>query len=130
MQDDDRYERGLGRLAELQGPETAAAMREQLESISPTFARYAISTSYGEVYERAGLSVRERELITIGVVATMGGCEAQLRRHLAIALNAGLTPAELVETVVQITAYAGAPRGSNAIRVAAEVVAERGLTLP
>jgi len=127
---DDRYEIGLTRLAELQGPETAQTMQGQLESISPTFARYAVGVSYGEVYDRPGLSLRDRQLVTMGVVATLGGCEAQLKRHMNAALNAGLTPEELVEAVVQITAYGGAPRGSNAIRVAAEVAAERGLRLP
>lgn len=126
----ESYEKALETLADLQGPEVAGQMQAQLEEISPSFARYALSVSYGTVYTREGLSLRDRQLVTLGVVAAMGGTDAQLRRHMAAALEVGLTPAELVEVVVQVNAYAGAPRGSNAIRAAADVAAERGLRLP
>jgi 4-carboxymuconolactone decarboxylase len=127
---DPRYAGALETLRELQGTETADAMAEQMGAISPTFRDWAFSMSYGDVYRRGVLSLRDRQLVTLGVVATLGGCESQLKRHMAAAMNAGLTAEELVEVVVQLTTYGGAPRGSNAIRVAAEVVAERGERLP
>jgi 4-carboxymuconolactone decarboxylase len=127
---DPRYAAALEKLEEMQGADTSREMSAQMEQVSPTFGEWAYSMSYGDVYCRPGLSLRDRQLVTIGVVATLGGCEAQLKRHMAVALNAGVTPEELVEVVIQLTTYGGAPRGSNAIRVAAEVMAERGGRLP
>jgi len=127
---DGRYEAALETLRELQGEEVTAEMAEQMGAISPRFRDWAFSVSYGEVYRRGVLSLRDRQLVTLGVVAVLGGCESQLKRHMHAALNAGLTPEELVEAVIQITVYGGAPRGSNAIRAAADVVRERGERLP
>lgn len=127
---DPRYEAALETLREMQGEETADGMAAAFEEVSLRFRDWAFAQTYGDVYRRGVLSLRDRQLVTMGVVATLGGCESQLKRHMAAALNAGVTPEELVEVVVQITAYGGAPRGSNAIRVAAEVVRERGERLP
>jgi 4-carboxymuconolactone decarboxylase len=53
--------------------------------------------------------------------------EAQLEVHINGALNAGLTPAEIVEALLQSVVYCGVPRAVNATLVAKKVFAERNL---
>ena len=75
---------------------------------------------FGEVWARPGLSLRDRELITVSVIAALGR-ERQLRLHLRGALNAGLTREELIEDFMHLAYYAGYPAGFTALAIAKEV---------
>jgi len=124
---DERYRRGVGQMDELQGERAGPKMRAALQAISPEFEAFAVSGSYGDVYSRPGMSKRDRQLVTISILAGIGGCEPQLERHLIAALKFGLTPDEIVETFIQVAAYAGQARANNAMRVAGEVFARAGV---
>lgn len=119
----DRYAAGLAYLREAQGLPTADRVEAALRETSESYADYSISSTYGEVFQRDGLDLRSRQLMTIVILATMGGCEPQLRLHIRAGLRLGISADEIVEAMVQVAAYAGAPRGSNAMHVAGEVFA-------
>ena len=70
-------------------------------------------------------STRGRQLVTIGALTALGGCEPQLRVHMGAALNVGLTEEEIVEALLHSSVYAGFPRALNATFVAREVFASR-----
>jgi 4-carboxymuconolactone decarboxylase len=125
---DRRYERGVEAMDELQGKRAGAKIREYLRGVSPEFERYAVSASYGDVYGRPGLELRDRQLVTISALAAMGGCEAQLERHLIAGIKFGITPDEVIEVCIQVGAYAGQARANNAVRVAAEVFERLGVS--
>ncbi|MBX9907564.1 MAG: carboxymuconolactone decarboxylase family protein [Beijerinckiaceae bacterium] len=84
----------------------------------------ALSTAhlFGEVWTRPQLGLRDRELVTVAVIAALGR-ERQLRLHLRGALNAGLSRAELSETFLHLAYYAGYPAGFTALTIAGEVFA-------
>jgi len=71
---------------------------------------------------RAALPARDRQLATIGALAALGGCEAQLEVHARIALNAGLTPQQLVATIAHLVPYCGFPRAINALEAVRRVI--------
>ena len=79
--------------------------------------------AWGSVWERDGLSRKERSLITLGVLTTLRAT-TQLRRHVRGAVNNGCTPEEIRETLLHCAVYAGVPAASEATRVAKEVLAE------
>jgi 4-carboxymuconolactone decarboxylase len=76
----------------------------------------------------AGLELRQRQLVNIAVLTTIGGCEPQLEVHVNAALNVGLSPREIVEAIVDCAPYTGFPRTLDAIFVARDVSASRGVT--
>ncbi|MBV9417420.1 MAG: carboxymuconolactone decarboxylase family protein [Solirubrobacterales bacterium] len=78
--------------------------------------RHIVEFVFGEVYERSGLSLRDRELITVAMLAAIGAREPQLDVHLRGALNVGVTVQELREVVVHVAPYAGFPAAINAMR--------------
>ncbi|WP_419785100.1 carboxymuconolactone decarboxylase family protein [Pseudodesulfovibrio sp.] len=122
--DNERYERGMEKLREVdaeQGDKVVAA----LVDIAPDLSRLMIEFPFGDVYTRPGLSLKERELVTISALAALGHCQPQLKVHLHGALNVGWTRAEIVETCIQLTVYAGFPAALNALFAAKEVFAER-----
>ena len=123
---DDRYERGWERLRELAG-EQGERVIEGVKDISPDLARYVVEFGYGDVYSRDGLGDRERQLIAIAALTALGGADAQLEYHIGIALNVGVPPEEIVETVIHCAPFVGFARTLNAARSARRVFAARGV---
>jgi 4-carboxymuconolactone decarboxylase len=121
-----RYARGLAVLSEVDGG-SASAVMDSLADIAPDFAHHIVAFGFGDIYARPGLEPKQRQLVTLGILTALGGCEPQLEVHLRTSLNVGLTPTEIVETFIHAAGYAGFPRALNAIGVAKKVFAERGL---
>lgn len=67
---------------------------DSLADISPELGHQVVSWTFGESYARPGPPPRDRQLVTLGMLTALGGCEPQLEVHLNAALNVGLTPAE------------------------------------
>jgi len=81
---------------------------------------------YGDIWERPGLSARDRSMITVAVTQALYATN-ELRLHMGRALDNGVTQTEISEILAHVLWYSGFPTGVNAARVAAEVFAERGL---
>ena len=94
---------------------------DSLAGIAPDLGRYIVEFAFGDIYARDGLSLQERELVTITSLLTAGGCEPQLRVHLNGALNVGISPEKIVETIIHCVPYVGFPRVLNAVSTAKEV---------
>lgn len=75
---------------------------------------------FGDVWERAELSKRDRSLITVAALVAGGNTE-QLTGHLARAEDNGLSETELKEAIIHLAFYAGWPRAMSAITVAKQV---------
>lgn len=114
-QEQTRYERGLARLAEVDGRAGEAVVAPLGE-----LGRYIVEFAFGDIYSRGGLSLRERELITVGTLTAMGSREPQLRLHIDAALNVGATREEIEEAILQTIPYAGFPTAINAMRLLLE----------
>ncbi|ROZ62540.1 4-carboxymuconolactone decarboxylase [Kocuria soli] len=95
----------------------------------PEFMQILRSVIFGDVFATGDLDDRTRELVTVSVLGALQTLP-QLRAHSAAALNVGVKPVELLETVYQLAPLIGFPRALNAIGVVSEVLTERGHTLP
>jgi 4-carboxymuconolactone decarboxylase len=106
---------------------TELIVRDVEEFVAPLrdLGRYMIEFPYGDIYSRDGLALREREIATVAMLTALGGREPQLRVHMASALNAGLTPDELYEVILQTVIFAGFPTAINALNTLSEFLAER-----
>lgn len=76
---------------------------------------------FGDFYTRDGLDLKQRELLTFCIIASLGGCENQLRGHTLGNLNVGNSRAVLIEAITQCQPYIGYPRTLNAINIINEV---------
>jgi 4-carboxymuconolactone decarboxylase len=85
--------------------------------------------SYGAIWSRPGLALDDRMICAL---AALGAVQRlpKLRRHVAAALDLGLSARSIVEILIQIGIYAGFAASEEAIEAAAEVLAARGLALP
>lgn len=121
---DNRYEKGLSKLAEVDGS-AGERVIASLEGIAPDLGRYIVEFAFGDVYCRDGLTLQERELITITSLLTAGGCEAQLEVHVNGALNVGISEDKIIETFIQCIPYTGFPKVLNAVNTAKRVFMDR-----
>ncbi|WP_205326686.1 carboxymuconolactone decarboxylase family protein [Glycomyces sp. YM15] len=120
----ERRERGLKTLRHLSG-EAEPTVVASLADIAPDLGRFIAEFAYGDVLTRPELDLRDRELVTIGALASLGNAAPQLRFHINGALNAGCTRTEVIEALIQIAVYAGFPAAINAVEAAREVFAAR-----
>lgn len=122
----DRYGRGEDMLVRIDG-EHGLEVIESLRDVAPDLGRYIVEFTFGDVYSRPGLDLPQRQLVTLGGLIGLGDTAPQQQVHVNAALNVGLSPRQVVESVIQAVPYAGFPRALNAIRVVREVFAERGV---
>jgi 4-carboxymuconolactone decarboxylase len=87
---------------------------------APKLAELTDNVLYGDIWERPELSKRDRSLVTVAALIAMNRPD-QLRSHLAIARQNGVTQAEVIETITHLAFYSGWPNAVNAIAVAREV---------
>lgn len=122
----ERYENGWEKIMEVDG-EGGKRVIESLKNIAPDLGRYVIEFAFGDIYTRQGISLQQKQLVTIASLTTQGGCEPQLNVHVNAALNVGLTPNAIVEAIIHCIPYTGFPRVLNAVFVAKQVFEERNL---
>jgi len=84
---------------------------------APGLAHYTDKVLFDEVWEREGLSTRDRSLITVAALTAMGKPE-QLTFHLDYARRNGVTDAELKEAITHLAFYTGWPNAMSAMTVA------------
>ena len=99
------------------------------EGTDPEFMAILQKFIFGDIFAVGDLDLKKREMITCTVLSVMQTLP-QLKSHAAAALNVGVTPVELRETIYQCAPFIGFPRTLNAIGVINEVFEERGIELP
>ena len=124
---DPRRSRGLEAVQRLTGA-TGEAVIDSLSDIAPDLADWIVDFAYGDVISRPELDLRSRQFATIAALTTAGTAAPQLKVHVHGGLNAGCTPREIVEVILQMAVYAGFPAALNALSVAREVFTERGVS--
>ena len=94
--------------------------------VAPALADLSDRVLFGEVWERPGLSKRDRSLITVAALVS-GYRHNELPGHLARALANGVTREELVEMVTHLAFYAGWPTANSAVPILRAAFGKSGL---
>jgi len=97
-----------------------SAAQKLFGDFDPKLAELTDEVLYADVWERPGLSKRDRTLITVAALIALNRPE-QLRSHLQLARKNGVTKDEVVEVITQLAFYAGWPNAVNAVAIAKEV---------
>ena len=98
-------------------PAESSAAQQMLGDFAPKLVALTNDVLFGDVWERPGLSKRDRSLITVATLVALYRVE-QLPFHLNRALENGLTKDELVEAITHLAFYAGWPCAMTAINMA------------
>jgi len=94
--------------------------QKNIGDFAPKLVELTDNVLFGDVWKREELSPRDRSLITVSSLIT-GGNTQQLKNHLNLAKQNGLSEEELIEAITHLAFYAGWPKAMAATIVAKEV---------
>jgi 4-carboxymuconolactone decarboxylase len=120
----------LSSIAQAQAPDLAGRRLspEEVRSVAPALERYTQEHLYGDVWNRAGLSRRDRSLVTLAVLIARNQT-APLTYYVGQALDNGVKPAERSELITHLAFYAGWENAFGAMGPAREVFVQRRIGL-
>jgi 4-carboxymuconolactone decarboxylase len=116
-----RLERGLAVQKQIAGGERVDAMYHAAPDDEQHLQRYLSANCFGDYLTRSGIDVPTRELLTFAMLASLGGCDAQVKGHVAGNLNVGNDRARLLSVLTVLIPFIGYPRTLNALRALDEV---------
>ena len=94
-----------------------SAKRDRIRPFVPALVDYTHNVIYGDLWERPGLSKRDRSLVTLAALIATYRPE-QLQTHLKRAIDNGVTKEEISEVITHLAFYAGWPSAMSAAQLA------------
>ena len=117
VNNENRHEKGLEIQKRYFGDEVIQSMIDNAPEGQERFNDFLSGYCFGDFYTRDALDDKDREMITFCVLATLGGCENQLRAHVAANLNVGNDKEVLIDALTILLPYIGFPRTLNALAI-------------
>lgn len=87
------------------------------------FQALITDAAWGHVWSRDTISLRERSMMTIALLAALGN-DQELVLHIRATANTGASPEDVMEALLHVAIYAGVPRANHAIALARKTFAE------
>jgi 4-carboxymuconolactone decarboxylase len=122
--DDAAFQAGLVTRTQVMGPEYVDRALGNATDYTMPMQEFITANAWGNVWQRPGLELKTRSLITVAMLAAQGK-QHELKAHVRGALNNGATPEELREVMLHATVYCGFPTAIDAFRSVTEVVESR-----
>jgi 4-carboxymuconolactone decarboxylase len=119
---ENRMGKGLAIMRQIIGAETVDQLHATAAADQVHIQHYLIGNCFGDHYTRTGIEVSTRELLTFSMLVALGGCDPQVRGHVAANLQVGNDRSRLIEVATQLLPFIGYPRTLNALRAIDEVV--------
>lgn len=118
---DTRHEKGLAVQKHILGDDKVKDMYKNAPRDLIHIQHYLSANCFGDHYTREGADLPMRELLTFSLLAALGGCDAQIRAHVAMNVNVGNGRQKLIDVATQLLPYIGYPRTLNAITAINEI---------
>jgi 4-carboxymuconolactone decarboxylase len=115
------FKQGLVTRKQVMGEDFVANAFGQATDFTRPMQHYITKNAWGDVWQRPGLDLKTRSLITVAMLTALGK-QHELKGHVRGALNNGATPQEISEVLLHASIYCGVPSAVEAYRSAAEVV--------
>ena len=124
----ERYEQGLKIRREVLGDAHVDAAEARKTDFDEAFQALITESAWGSVWTRETISLRERSMLTIALLAA-GGNFDELPMHIRATANTGASPDDVREALLHVAIYAGAPQANRAFAIARQTFAEMGVEL-
>ena len=95
----------------------------QATAFDAPFVSLITDAAWGHVWSRDTISLRERSMMTIALLAGLGN-DGELALHLRAIPNTGASRDDVLEALMHVAVYAGVPRANHAFKIAREVFEE------
>ncbi len=121
--DQDRREAGMRTRREVLGDEWVDRAVAGTTAFTVDVQDFITRTAWGDLWQRPGLSRRDRSLMTLSITIALRHWE-EFALHVRAAKNNGLTDEEIAEVCQHAAVYAGVPSANHAFAVAAPILEE------
>lgn len=122
--DNKDFDKGLAMRKQVMGEDFVANALGGATDFTMPIQQYITRNAWGDVWQREGLDLKTRSLITVAMLTALGK-QHELKGHVRGALNNGATVAEIQEVLLHASIYCGLPAAVEAFRSAAEVVGKQ-----
>jgi len=118
---DTRMDKGLAVQKQIIGSVVVDKLYANAPKDQVHIQRFLSANCFGDNYTRTGIDIRTRELLTLSMLVTLGGCDPQVKGHVAGNLHVGNDRAQLIDVVTQLLPFIGYPRTLNGLRAIEEL---------
>jgi 4-carboxymuconolactone decarboxylase len=122
--DNKDFDKGLATRKQVMGEDFVANALGNATDFTLPIQQYITRNAWGDVWQREGLDLKTRSLITVAMLTALGK-QHELKGHVRGAINNGATVAEIQEVLLHASIYCGLPAAVEAFRSAAEVVGKQ-----
>lgn len=98
-----------------------------IQAVSPALARFGREAITEDLWTREALSSRDRSIVTVAMLIARNQ-PGELKHYIEVALDSGVTPAEVSEIITHLAFYSGWPNAMSAVSVTKAIFAARGIT--
>jgi 4-carboxymuconolactone decarboxylase len=123
VEENDRFLKGMETRAAIFGAGTYTAVDRASDDLKH-IQEYLCGYCFGDFYTREGLNLKQRELLTLCMLAALGGCESQVKSHIKGNQEVGNEKSDMIEAITICMPYIGFPRTLNAIACINEIIPE------
>lgn len=117
---DDRYQKGMATRRAVLGDAHVDAAEAAKTALDADFQQFITEGAWGSVWSRGHLTMRERSMLTIALLAGLGHRD-ELAMHFRATRNTGASIEDVREVLMHVAVYAGVPTANVAYKVAREV---------
>ena len=115
------FEKGLATRTQVMGKDFVSKAFDNATEFTLPMQHYITQNAWGDVWQRPGLDLKTRSLITVAMLTALGK-QHELKGHVRGALNNGASVTEIQEVLLHASIYCGVPTAVEAFRSAAEVI--------
>lgn len=121
IKDKEGFERGMKTRRSILGDAHVDQAEMNKTEFDQDFQEYIVHSAWNSVWSRPGISLRDRSMITIAILATLGH-EEELAMHIRACKNTGCSMQDIKEVLLHIGVYAGVPVSNSAYKIAKEIL--------
>lgn len=119
----ERHEQGMTTRRKVLGNAHVDRAEAAKTAFDTPFQNLITEAAWGHVWSRDTISLRERSMLTIALLAGLGN-DHELAMHVRATARTGASEADVMEALLHVAIYAGVPRANNAMRIARETFAQ------
>jgi len=120
----NRETKGIGVQKQIVGKATVERLYASASADQLHIQHLLSANCFGDYLTRRGIDIPTRELLTFSMLVALGGCDPQVKGHVAANLNVGNHRGRLIDVLTQLLPWIGYPRTLNGLRAVDEVTAE------
>ena len=118
----ERHEQGMATRRRVLGTAHVDRAEAAKTAFDAPFQELITEAAWGHLWSRETISLRERSMLTIALLAATGSHD-ELAMHIRATANTGASREDVMEALLHVAIYAGVPKANHAIRIAKETFA-------